>query len=312
MLNEHTRLFLLAIGLVWFPNHAASAEWYAVEGESCSGNTTLSAAVMAITGGGVQVGGSTGAYYAIVPAAQLSAFAKPNSERIDGKKQLTQQTAASLRGVFAGVAGDMKVPMWVNVGTNLFVGLSLPARTGTAMGLMFNYLFSLKDTNAQSVQNVVPFIAEGGSVYNRATLLQRVSDQSLFLAYSTEYQVSVGAETRSFAVYACMYPLDVIVNEFETVAPLFDPRYPHLVKKRPDSRWQEWDTQDNKYIFEPLDYQKQEGEYYYFETDVIENSKVIGGDLERISVLGGKWQRMDYDTRPNGPWKNLMLKMVAR
>jgi hypothetical protein len=61
-----------------------------------------------------------------------------------------------------------------------------------------------------------------------------------------------------------------------------------------------------------LDYLRQEGEYYYFETDVIENSKVVGRDLERISVLGGKWHVMRYDTRPNGPWKNLMLKIAVR
>jgi hypothetical protein len=45
-------------------------------------------------------------------------------------------------------------------------------------------------------------------------------------------------------------------------------------------------TQDNRFIFEPLDYLRQAGEYYYFDTDVVENGRQLRRPLRELRGTG--------------------------
>jgi len=291
---------------------ANSAEWFTTEGASCSGNQILGDAIAALTGGGVQPAGTSPNLFLRLSASDLNSFSGPHSEKISNVKTLDGTSSKNLRELFLSRAEKQQVPFFATYGSGIFTALTLPGPIGTAADIAFSYLFSKLDANAATIREAGLLIADGGEIYNRQTLLQRANDENLFIVASTEYRVHLGNELRSFVVLACVYPISVTVKEFETVAPLANPRFPHILKLQPDGKWREWDTEDQRFIFEPRKYLYQTGGFYYFESDSMQNDRVVGRNRERISILGGGWQTMDYNAQPNGQWKNFYSKMAIR
>lgn len=296
------------LGMLLYP--ARAAEWYESEGASCSGYQPLGDAISAITGGGLQINsaGGPGNFFASITATELNSFASPNQEKILNTKQLDSSTAQSLRNLFATAAENVKVPSFVTYGSALATGLLLPPKLGTATGLGISYLLSLKDAFAADIHDVGLFIAAGGEVYKRETLLRRQTDQNEFVSSSTEYQVMVGNEKRAFVIQNCIYPLKITVSEFDTTGQFNN----KIIKPVGGNNWKQWDIDDKKFDSWVYTYIYQTGGYYYFESDEVQNNVVVGKNLYRIGLFGGPFSTMDYDTRPNGRWKNFYLKVIAQ
>jgi hypothetical protein len=83
----------------------------------------------------------------------------------------------------------------------------LPPNLGMAANFAFNYLMSQADATAAAITEAAGYIAEGGDLYKQLTLLHRKGDDNVFLSISDEYAVSLGAETRTFVLQDCIYPV---------------------------------------------------------------------------------------------------------
>ena len=151
-------------------------------------------------------------------------------------------------------------------------------------------------------------IASGGEFYEQLSMLKRAEDDNVFLSSITGYRISLGKENRSFAIYGCVYPVAVDVKEFHTKGQFNN----KIVRPIAANVWQTWDVDDNRFEGEPLTYIYQAGGFYYFEKDAIENNLLVGRDLYRISFLGGAWQFMHYNERPNGSFKTYYSNVDAQ
>jgi hypothetical protein len=293
-----------------YPLPAEADEWYRTEAANCSGERALGDAISALTGGGVALGSGDGfgKYYVPLSATILNSMATQNAEKIENLKALDASQAKTLKNLFLAAAENAKVPTFINVGTSIATGLLLSPVGGTATGLAFNFLFSRVDANTVSVHDVGLFFAEGGEVYRRVVLKRRQGDENPFLFTTSEYRVSVGAEKRTFVVDGCIYPVAVSVSEFETTGQFNN----KIIKSAGNNKWTTWDVDDKKFEGEPYTYVYQAGGYYYFEREQMESNQIVGKNLYRISLFGGPFSTMDYDTRPDGKWKNFYLKVIAR
>jgi hypothetical protein len=74
-------------------------------------------------------------------------------------KVLDESSSKSIRTLFLASADDAKVPIYVNVGTSLITGLSLPPAIGTAAGLIFNFLYGRIDATAINLHDAGLLIA---------------------------------------------------------------------------------------------------------------------------------------------------------
>jgi hypothetical protein len=310
MLRETATALFFGFVLATNCTPSSADEWYETEGANCSGDVTLAAAISAITGGGLplQSGKGPGNFYSTISASDLNSFAAPNTEKIQSIQSLDGTRSKSLRAVFLSAANDAKVPVSVTTGTNLITGLLLPPVLGTGSGLIFGYLYSKIDAASTNVHDAGVIIAAGGEVYKRTALLRRTQDDNPFVVSSTEYRVSVGTEQRSFAVQACVYPLAIAVNEFDTTGQFNN----KIIKPAGGGIWKQWDIDDKKYDSAAYTYIYQKGGFYYFDQDQIENDRVVGKNLYRISLFGGPFQTMNYNERPNGRWKNFYLNVIAK
>jgi hypothetical protein len=136
---------------------------------------------------------------------------------------------------------------------------------------------------AENYHNVGLFVAEGGEVYMRSSIIQAKDDNNIFQVVTSEYRVALGNENRTAVLYGCVYPLEVTVSEFRTEAGTND----KVLKAEGSNIWRIWDVTENKIESAPLTYSHQAGGFYYFEEDSIENNVIGGKDQWRISFLGG-------------------------
>ncbi|HEY8124538.1 MAG TPA: hypothetical protein VIF88_03850, partial [Methylocystis sp.] len=143
------------------------------------------------------------------------------------------------------------------------------------------------------------FIVEGGRLERRWKLL-KTTKNGLYLVSSMEYTVSVGAETRRFVTAGCTYPVKVDVSEFRT-----NEKVGNKIIKPHGNVWGVFDVDDNKWDSTQLSFLTQDEEYYYFTEDQIENNKVVGQNIHRISFQGGRWQFKHYDDPAGAGFKNL-------
>jgi hypothetical protein len=297
----------LALSVLLASSCANADEWYEKESNDCSGIRSLADAIAAYTGAplgiSVQRGAGTGNYYVTLPANTLNMLSTKQEQQIN-VVQLDKSKADGLRRAFANEAGATKVPMFEKTGISR-VAMTLPSLLGKATNLAFNFLFAQADATATAINEVRGYIAEGGRVYDWLTVLRRKDDDNIFLSISTEYQVNLGNEIRTFVVQDCIYPAAVTVSEFESVAPLGPKGYTQIIRRLPDQRWALWDNEEQRYMTLGgyFKYLYQAGGFYYFEQ---------GGDLQRVSLFGGPWQFMYASDRPSGAWHNTYTKMIAR
>lgn len=222
---------------------------------------------------------------------------------------LSKEQANSLRKMFINTSEEIKVPVIFDITLSLFTGLYLPARIGTASGLFYSHLFAGKINAASaSIRDVGLFMAEGGRIYRRVSILRRESDRNFFALVSSEYTVSLGAESRTFVVFGCIYPIKILVSEFETKSPYNN----KILKQIAPSLWRTWDLEDKRFSGDVYRYIKQESDYYLFERDAIVNNTVVGQDLYKISVTGGEWQVLHYNERSTGVFSILYPATVSR
>jgi hypothetical protein len=291
-------------GMLCWATSSFSAEWFESEAANCSGIQDLGAAITAITGASIPVKSSApGKYYTTLTGTQLTT----STETISNVKQLDDATSQSLRTNFKNSASNIQVPLLVNWGAAIFAGF-LPPVSGTANGVLFSYLLSQMDAIANAVATAGMFIAKGGDVYQRTVVKQRQSDKNLFVATTSEYHVKLGDEARTIPVFGCLYAADVLINEFDTSGPLNN----KIMKPIGSNKWRQWDVDSGGFEGDPYTYTYQAGGFYYFELPAIENDQVVGQDLYRISFLGGPWQFMHYDERPNGNFHTLYPNVVAK
>ena len=289
------------------PISAYCAEWFESEGTSCSGAQTIEAGVSATIGGGVHVeaGAGPGNYFVPISALDLSDLA--SADGIKNRHTVNASEAKSLRHVFLSVNKFEKTPAFVTHLSSLITGLAMPAKIGTATGLLYTYLFSVADASAEETRDVGLFVATGGEFYRKLATINRKSDQNPFASNTIEYKVSLGSESRQFVVFGCLYPLRVDVTKFVSTGPANN----MILQKNASGQWQRWSVDDNKFEGDLYKYLYQSGGYYYFGLDAIENNQIVGQDIQRVSFAGGPWQLHRHDDSPN-QFFTLYAKVAAK
>ena len=285
---------LLVVGmtcLLALIQESQANSWFSVEGYNCSGSRPLHDAIQTYTGFHLNIqSGSSGNVYAVLSGKEALGYLE--KETVVGSATLDQESAKTLSHIFFTQANDTKVPSWVGLNSSVLTGLLLPSRFGAdvASDFTFNLFFTSIDQYANSIRDIGLFIAPGGVLKSEVSVRQRASDGNLFIVASDVYSVPLGTSTRSFSVFACIYPLNVETDQFTTSGPLNN-----KVMRRIDAQsWRTWDVDTKRYSGDPYTFLFESGGAYYFERD---------GDLHKLSLTGTGWWRQLAEERPNGPWK---------
>jgi len=264
--------------LLLISSKAEASEWFETEGADCSGLISLGEAFYAIIGKNSSVNKGSGAanYYLTLQAEMFSKLLNDKVDLILNITALNSYQAKNLRKIVANRAEKIKVPTFVTMSTSITTGLLLTPVSGTASGLLTSFFYDKINASAYSFKEASMFIADGGEVYRRLSLLER-QDGSFFVSSTAEYRVNVGNEIRNFFYYGCIYPVSVIVVEFRTKGQYNN----KIIRNTHERTWRIWDITDKKYHVDSLIYKKQDKGYYYF----MENE-----EEHRISFTGGPWQ----------------------
>ena len=292
------RLFLMfCTASVAFCQTAAYAEWFETEGTSCSGLPSVRDAFLAYAPDTISAlqGSGAGNYYVSIPAAQFTQMRTSGEDQIAGVVQLSLTQARDLSRAVRQAGESAQVPQFVNIGTSILTGLALPVKIGTGSGLLFTYFFNNINVFSSNLITASAFIADGGEVYHRSSVHVRAQDSARFLSYSTEYRVNLGRERRIFIHYACIYPIRVAVSEFHTAGPSNN----KIVRNIEGRNWRVWDVDNQRYEGDAWKYLRQDGGFFYFEVDAIENNNIVGQTSYRLSFTGGPWQRRRHDAPAN-------------
>jgi hypothetical protein len=277
---------------------AAAQEWYMVEGSNCSGNSIIGSAFDAIIGGGYHLDGSTGKYYVTLSGQELNTLLS-SSTHVFNTVKIDANKTKSLQAIFSQASDQTEVPMFAKVAADVAT-IPLPPALSVIGSVAFDQFFAIADKSSMSLKNASILIASGGTVYRHAAVDVRLADGNIFLVSSKEYSVSVGDESRSMSVEACIYPINASIVEFDTVGQFNN----KILKTTGTSTWQEIDVDDAK-SDSTFTLTKQLGGYYYFHED---SGEIAPNKEIRISVLGGPYQFLDTDNS----WKNFYLKTTMK
>lgn len=293
------RTFFVISGLLIFDSTPAFAQDWFLSGENnCSGDPAAISAFRTLLPISFPLKPGAGNLYITIDAGLANSLL--SGEKIVDSLVLDANKAKSYQSAMNAITADYQLPYVVDVG-GAILGAMAPPVVGLPAGLLFSYVTSKINARLASLSSVVLFIAAGGRLDRRIKLL-RDADKATYAITSLEYGVSLGDEKRRFLTQGCTYPVNVVAKEFETNETVGN----KIVKIRtPPSAWGIWDIEDNKWDSSILNYDHQEQEFYYFSEDAIENGKVVGQDIHRISFQGGRWQVKRASDGPGGQFKNI-------
>ena len=179
-----------------------------------------------------------------------------------------------------------KVPVVFKLGVSFINSLAFTGNiANVAAGWLFDQAVSSVDSVSTGLENVSPFIADGGVLTNQERIARRGADR--FLVATIQYDVAVGRENRSSVLYGCVYPVNVVVSQFATTGAGNN----KIVKPISGTRWGVWDVEGSTWDDQNLTFDHQDADYYYFKQDEFDNGQVSGTSLVRISTSGGAYQK---------------------
>lgn len=288
---------------------ALGEDWFSTAGFSCSGNMNLAAAIEPLLGKGpdIKKAQGPGNFYASMSAESYNKLRNNGSDTIQGAHTITMQEAQSLAIAVSNVAEGAKVPGFVGPGVDLLTGLTMGLVSGLANEFLFNQFFDEINAFAADARTLSFFIAEDGSLYRRL-VAKKGSKNEPYVVVTNEYKVSVGKSSRTFALTGCIYPLEVIVNEFATEGPHNN----KIVRRIEGVKWKVWDIEGNKYDPDDWTYLYQSEGYYYFSKDAIENDNVVGQNIYRLSLRDGPWEYKSFFAGPAATFKQQYAKVQIR
>lgn len=278
----------------------AQQDWFLSAENNCSGNAAAISAFSALLPSSFPIRlGIGNTVYTTLGVSSVDSILTSGGEKVIDNLRLNQRQATDYKTSMDSIVDNYGVPYFLQVGGGLFTRL-LPPVVGKPVGLLYSYLMSLPNAKVAALRNVTMFIAAGGRLERRWKVV-RETDKSTFAASSLEYVVALGDEERWFITQGCIYPVNVLVTEFETN----EPRTNKIIKPNgPPGVWGVWDIDDSKWDSYVLKYQRQEQEFYYFSEDAVENGVVVGQHTHRISFEGGRWQYKSFFDGPGGQFKN--------
>jgi len=284
-----TACFILAYGSA---THAA--DWYSKVDFGCFGDNNIASALSVWLPQQIDLRNAGGQqYYVALEKARIdSALATPKQV---ASLKLDAAQAKSLRAVLVRLADNYSVPVFAELGTSFLGGVTLNLAQGTVFSSVMSALSGLKNAQSANVRALSLLVAEGGEVLQILAAKQN-EDRSTFAILTTEYRVQIGREVRRFPLRGCVYPVEVLVKEFETNEKFSN----KIIKPREGGVWGVWDIEDSKWDSDELKYNYQDSEFYYFTRN--------GTEKQRISMWGGPWQ---FDAG-GSTYKNFGLKMTSR
>jgi hypothetical protein len=272
--------------------------WFLSGENNCSGNPAAISAFSTLLPISYPLKLGAGNLYISVDAA--SATSLLSSEKIVDSLSLDPNNAKSYLSAMDAVTEDYQLPYVIEV-DGAILGALAPPVVGLPAGLLFSYVVSKVNAKLASLRGMVLFIAAGGRLDRRIRLLHN-TDSATYAITSLEYVVSLGTEKRRFLTQGCTYPVDIVVNEFQTNEKVGN----KIIKIRTGpSNWGVWDIEDNKWDSSILKFDHQDKEFYYFAEDAIENGSGVGQDIHRISFQGGRWQVKRASDGAGGQFKNI-------
>lgn len=278
----------IAIALI---KPSRAEDWYLSAGQDCYGDVNIASYLSAWWSAGLTIrsSGVSGRFH-LVAARSIIADARSSTGgiKIVDKVKIDDAQAQSFRAALLSLSNSYKVPVAVDLATSIYSGLALPARTGTAVGMLSAYFFNQLSIASVDAKSLAAFIAKDGEGIR--TLSFGTKDHAIFAIVSSEYWVRVGAEQRKLVLYACVYPVALAITEFETKGPSNN----KFIRKR-GADWGLWDIQDAKWDDKVLRLKEQQPDFVYFEEDDLERGVVVGKILHRLSLIGGPWQRKRPD-----------------
>ncbi len=221
-------------------------------------------------------------------------------EKIVDVLPLTKSAAVDFRNAMNEITTNYGVPFVTELNVAI-LGAMVPPVVGLPTGLLFSYAVSKMNAQMAPLKSVVLFVAEGGQLERRWKVFRELN-KATYAMSSLEYAVNLGLENRRFITQGCLYPVNVVVAEFETNETIAN----KIIKpKGGPGRWGVWDIDDKKWDSTVLNFKSQSEEFYEFSEDAIENGKVVGQHQHRISFQGGRWQYRNYFDGPGGIFRNI-------
>ncbi|MBR1302158.1 hypothetical protein [Bradyrhizobium sp. AUGA SZCCT0042] len=293
-----TIAFSTTIILFGSANNCLSQDWFIGAENNCAGNTAAIAAFSALLPSSypIRIGANT--LYTSIDAPSVNLLL--SGEKVVDNLALNKAAAADYRKAMETITDNYNVPFVVEVGGAILGGMAPPV-VGLPGGLLFSYVVSKINARLAPLKSVVLFVAEGGQLQRRWKVV-READKATYAISSLEYVVSLGLEQRRFFTQGCLYPVNVVVSEFETNEKITN----KIIKPNGGGgMWGVWDIDDNKWDSWILKYNYQDKEFYYFFEDAIENGTVKGQHEHRISFQGGRWQYKNFFDGAGAAFKNL-------
>jgi hypothetical protein len=288
-----------------FCSAAKAGDWYLTAPSDCSGTDAVIAAFVALVPTSIPVHATGANAYAEASATFINDINAAGGEKIVDALVLNKAKSTDYRHAIQTVAASYEIPYFVDATAAIFSGFAIPIQYGTAAGLIFTFIIDQLKKPAAAMNGFVAFIAEGGEL-DRRWKVSKNNDGGYYLVDSLEYTVSLGAEKRRFITSGCTYPVKVTVSEFDTTF-----ANSNKIIKPHGAAWGVFDIDDNKWDSTVLNFTNQDQSFYYFSEDAIENDRVVGQNIHKISFQGGPWQFKQYDSA-DGRFKSFCPSMLAK
>lgn len=285
---------------------AVARDWFMDAENNCSGDQAAIAAFSALLPSSVKLKNGSSSLYAVFGVTMVDSILGNSGEMIVDRLVLNKPQAHDYKTAMGGITANYDVPYVIEVQGAIFTGL-LPPVVGGPAGLIFSYLVNTVNASVAGLKSVTLFIVEGGSLERRWKILRNANKET-YAASILEYFVPVGSEKRRFVTQGCIYPVDVFVSQFETT---FTSANKIVKPHGAAGEWGVWDVDDKKWDSTILKFTEQQGEFYYFAEDAIEDGMVKGQHIHRISFEGGLWQFKNFFDGTGASFKSLAPNMKS-
>jgi len=261
-------------------------DWYKSEASRCFGVEAVGAAAAAIVPASTKLEAITpvGNFAAKMTPSELRNASKPEGW-VTGKVVLDASASQSFKSILRS-AGDSAVPVAFKLVTAFMNNIVLVGNImNVAAGWLFDQAYSEVDAQSLDLKSLALLIAEDGEISQQQNLAE--SDDKPYLVSTAMYRVSVGNEKRASVLYGCVFPVNLIVNQFTTQGSGNN----KAIKPVSGSRWGIWDLEGSRWDDDDLAFDHKDFEFYYFRQKEVDNGQVTGYSSLRISVVGGPYQK---------------------
>src|SRR5262249_38918072 len=119
---------VITASLVVAPTLAYAGDWVTGVTQDCYGDVNVASGLSVWWSPGITIGSSgvAGRYYVLANKADVNDSINNNKLLLVDQVELDQPKATSLRNILQTLAGDYKVPVFVELGTNIYLGLAMP------------------------------------------------------------------------------------------------------------------------------------------------------------------------------------------